>query len=160
MITNNFMKLALEQAKIALAKNEVPVGAVIVENNKVLSLAHNSTSLTFDPTAHCEILSIRKACFDKQSFRLDNCDIYVTLEPCLMCFWAIRLARIKRIYYALADEKFGAISNNSIEKSSNYAYPKIEIYDGICESESKELLQNFFQSKRAKQHEKIYQKDL
>lgn len=160
MIANNFMKLALDQARIALEKNEVPVGAVIVENNVVLSATYNSTSLNFDATAHCEILAIQKACFDKQSFRLDNCDIYITLEPCMMCFWAIRLAKIKRIYYALADEKFGAISNNLIQKNSNLAYPKIEIYDGIGKTESKELLQHFFQLKRAKQHEKIYKKDL
>ncbi|GDX36528.1 tRNA-specific adenosine deaminase [Alphaproteobacteria bacterium] len=155
MQPNYFMQYALKQAQIAYDKDEVPIGAVIVENNKIIASAHNSNLLDCDATAHCEILAIRRACLYKNSPRLDNCDIYITVEPCAMCYSAISLAHIKRIYFAINDEKFGAISNNLKEFTQKLCYHQPEIYDGIAHSESKILLQNFFQIKRNKKNVKI-----
>src|SRR3989344_2854922 len=113
MTKNHFMDEALKQARIAFENDEVPVGAVLVENDKIIATAFNK-NLTFrDPTAHAEILVLRQAAEIKNSPRLDGCDLYVTLEPCAMCAAAISLARIKRIYYAASDKKFGAVENGA-----------------------------------------------
>jgi tRNA(adenine34) deaminase len=149
------MQYALKQAQIAFDKDEVPIGAVIVENNKIIASAHNSNHLHCDATAHCEIIAIRQAGLYKNSPRLDNCDIYVTVEPCIMCYYAIALSRIKRIFYGVNDEKFGAISNNLKEFTQKLCYHQPEIYDDIAHSESKLLLQKFFQIKRNKNNVKI-----
>ncbi|MDX2083127.1 MAG: nucleoside deaminase [Rickettsiales bacterium] len=144
----NFMAEAIAQAKIAFEKDEVPVGAIIVENNKIIARSHNNNLHLKDPTAHAEILALRQASLIKNSSRLDNCDIYITLEPCVMCAAAISLARIRRIYYAASDEKFGAIENGIKIFHSSSCYHKAEIYSGICEEEAKEILRKFFKSKR------------
>ena len=148
MSQNNFMKLALEQAQIAFDKDEVPVGALVVENGEILSQTHNQNISLSDPTAHAEILALRQAANIKKSPRLDGCDLYVTLEPCSMCASAIALSRIRRVYYALSDEKFGAVENGCRIFHNNFTFYKPEIYSGFYERESKELLQQFFQSKR------------
>lgn len=145
---NNFMKEALKQAKIAFEKDEVPVGAVIVENGKIITTSHNQNLILKDPTAHAEILVMREAAKIKDSARLDGCDLYVTLEPCAMCASAIALARIRRIYYAASDVKFGAVENGARIFSSTSCHHKPEIYSGISEEESKELMQSFFRNKR------------
>lgn len=160
MIANHFMQLALRQAQLAFENNEVPIGAVIVENKEVIASSFNKNITNFDPTAHCEIIAIREACLQKKSPRLDNCDIYVTVEPCSMCFTAISLARINRLFFGVNDQKFGAISNNLSLFKNTQAYHKVEIYDGICALESKELLQKFFQIKRSMNHGKVQQKNL
>jgi tRNA(Arg) A34 adenosine deaminase TadA len=145
---NDFMKLALEQAKIAFEKNEVPVGAVIVENGRILAATHNQNLLLKDPTAHAEVLVLREAAKVKNQHRLDDCDLYVTLEPCAMCAAAISLTRIRRVYYAISDEKFGAVENGARIFNSKSCHHFPEIYSGFCEEESKNLLQNFFKLKR------------
>jgi tRNA(Arg) A34 adenosine deaminase TadA len=145
---NNFMEEALKQAKIAFEKDEVPVGAVIVENGKIIAASHNQNLILKDPTAHAEILVIRKAANIKDSARLDGCDLYVTLEPCAMCASAIALARIRRVYYAASDIKFGGVENGVRIFSSTSCHHKPEIYSGISEEESKELMQSFFRNKR------------
>lgn len=145
---NNFMEAALAQARLAFEKDEVPVGAVIVEGGKIISSAHNCNLTKKDPTAHAEILTLRKAAEIKGSSRLDNCDLYVTLEPCAMCAAAISLARIRRIYYAASDKKFGAVENGARIFASSSCHHKPEVYSGISEEESKKLLQDFFRSKR------------
>ncbi len=142
------MEEALNQAKLAFNSDEVPVGAVVVENGKIISAAFNQNIKLHDPTAHAEILAIRNAAKFKKSSRLDNCDIYITLEPCAMCAAAISLARIKRVYYAISDEKFGAIENGVHFFSNKNCHHKPEIYSRISETESKNLLQNFFKNKR------------
>jgi tRNA(adenine34) deaminase len=148
MKNNNFMEQALSQAQIAFKKDEVPVGAIIVENGKIIAVAHNQNLELSDPTAHAEILALRQAAKIKNSSRLDGCDIYVTLEPCAMCAAAIALARIKRVYYAASDQKFGAVENGVNFFSSSSCYHKPEIYSGIFEEDSRLLLQKFFKSKR------------
>ena len=147
---NNFMLEALNQAKIALSCDEVPVGAVIVENNQIISSAFNQNRQKCDPTAHAEIIALKKACEIKKSSKLENCDIYITLEPCAMCLIALSYARIRRIYYGVNDEKFGAIESNPLFLGSQNAYFKSEFYSGICAEESKIILQNFFKNKRNK----------
>lgn len=145
---NNFMEAALAQARLAFEKDEVPVGAIIVEDGKIISSAHNCNLTQKDPTAHAEILTLRKAAEIKGTSRLDNCDLYVTLEPCAMCAAAIALARIRRVYYAASDKKFGAVENGVRFFSSSSCHHQPEVYSGIAEEESKKLLQDFFRSKR------------
>lgn len=142
------MKEALIQAKIAFEKDEVPVGAVIVENGKVIASSHNQNLYLKDPTAHAEILALRQAAKVKNSARLDGCDIYVTLEPCPMCAAAISLSRIRRVYYAASDEKSGGVENGPKVLNSSSCHHKPEIYPGISEEEAKKLLIDFFKSKR------------
>lgn len=150
MQNNNFMQIALKQAQLAFENNEVPVGAIIIENNQIISSAHNLCHAQKNPLAHCELIAIQQACTFKNSRYLSGCDIYITLEPCLMCYGAIALAKIRRIYFGATDEKFGAISNNFNIFKQPLAYHKTEVYGGIGEGKSKELLQKFFQIKRNK----------
>jgi tRNA(adenine34) deaminase len=147
-VKNNFIEEALRQAKIAFEKDEVPVGAVIVENGKIIAATHNQNLYLKDPTAHAEILALREAAKIKNSPRLDECDLYVTLEPCAMCASAIALARIRRVYYAASDQKFGAVENGAQIFSSSSCFHRPEIYSGIAEEDAKELMIKFFKSKR------------
>lgn len=140
---------ALNQAKIAFNLGEVPVGAVIVKNNQIISKAHNQNISLQDSTAHAEILVIRKAGEILQNYRLDNCDLYVSLEPCSMCASAISLARIKRLYYAASDEKSGGVETGAKIFTHQQCHHKPEIYSNINASESAELLKSFFLKKRA-----------
>ena len=142
------MEEALKQAQIAFEKDEVPVGAVIVENGKILAKSHNGNRTSNDPTAHAEILALREAAKIKNSPRLDECDLYVTLEPCAMCAAAIALSRIRRVYFAAADKKFGAVENNIHFFKSSACFHQPEVYSGIDEEESINLLKSFFQKKR------------
>lgn len=148
MKQNQFMLAALKQAEIAFSKNEVPVGCVIIEKEKVIAASYNQNISLNDPTAHAEILALRQAALLKNSHRLDDCDLYVTLEPCVMCVAAISLSRIRRIYYSLSDKKFGAIENGIRFFSLKSSYHKPEIYSGFSEQKSKELLVDFFKLKR------------
>lgn len=145
---NDFMKEALRLAKVAFDKGEVPVGAVIVENGKIIASSYNQNRLMNDSTAHAEILALKRASNFKKNHRLDGCDLYVTLEPCTMCAAAISLSRIKRVYYSLPDEKFGAVENGVRFFSSKTCQHKPEFYSGFLEESSKKLMVDFFVSKR------------
>lgn len=147
---NKFMLEALKQAAIAASKDEVPVGAVIVCDGKIIALGNNQNLTNIDPTAHAEIIALRAASIVKNSARLDDCDLYVTLEPCAMCAAAISLARIRSVFYACGDKKFGAVENGVRFFASSSCFHRPEIYSGIGENESKEMLQNFFRKKRDK----------
>lgn len=142
------MAEALNQAKIAAKQDEVPVGAVVVCDGEIIALAHNQNLTLIDPTAHAEIVALRAAATIKGSSRLDDCDLYVTLEPCAMCAAAISLARIRNVFYACGDAKFGAVENGVRFFASSSCYHKPEVYSGIGESESKKMLQDFFKKKR------------
>ena len=145
----SFMDQALEQAEIAFKKDEVPVGAIIVDKNKqIIAQSYNQNISLKDPTAHAEILVIRTACLLKNSHRLDGCDLYVTLEPCAMCAAAISLARIERLYYAVPDSKFGAVENGTKFFSNRSCYHKPQIYSQIGYDKSIKLLKKFFSKKR------------
>lgn len=144
------MKQALEQAEIAFNVDEVPIGAVVVDSKtkQVIARAHNQNIALKDATAHAEILAIRQACLVKNSSRLDDCDLYVTLEPCPMCSSAISLARIRRLYYGAADIKFGGVENGARVFSASSCHHKPEIYNGIDVAKAEQLLRKFFTLKR------------
>jgi len=147
-----FMKEALKQAKLAYKNDEVPIGAIIVNSktDEIIAKAYNKTIKLNDPTAHAEILAIRKACKKIGNYRITNCDLYVTLEPCNMCASAISWARINKLCYATKDEKFGAIDSTTqffSQKNQNY---KPKISSGLLGQESARLLKDFFHTKRKK----------
>ena len=145
MNENNYMELAIEHAKKAALLDEVPVGAVLVDeiNQEILSIRHNEIVSQNNPLKHAEILVIEEACKLKKSRYLVNTVIYVTLEPCAMCAAAISEARIKKIYFGAYDEKKGAIENG-IRIFNNKNYFKPEIYGGIKENECSLILKIFF----------------
>ena len=144
------MAHALEQADDASQLGEVPVGAVLVDaiNGKTLSLAGNGIESLNDPTAHAEILVIREAASQIKQTRLENCDLYVTLEPCAMCAMAISLARIRRLYFGAYDPKYGAVDHGPriFQGTSCHHHP--EVYGGINERASQKLLRAFFKERR------------
>ncbi len=143
------MDYALELARRAAELGEVPVGAVVVgSGNRLLSSAHNETLTGMDPTAHAEILAIRRACEKTQSQRLTECDLYVTLEPCAMCAAAISFARIRRLYFAAPDEKGGGVEHGPRFYSSPTCHHAPEVYSGIGEREARALLKRFFLDRR------------
>lgn len=146
---NLFMNEALKEAEKAYKKNEVPVGAVIVCNNKIISRAHNKRVRNNQTISHAELLAITKANKKLKSWRLEDCEIYVTLEPCAMCAGAIMQARIKKVYFATKDLKSGALGGkfNLFENEFNHT---VEVNYGILELESKKLIQKFFKELRGK----------
>jgi tRNA(adenine34) deaminase len=138
-----FMREALKEAKIAFDNNEVPIGAVLVCNNTIIAKAHNQTELLQDPTAHAEILALTAGTTKLGSKYLDECTLYVSLEPCSMCAGACFWTRVGRIVYAAQDKKRGfELFSRAI------LHPKTKLEKGILEKESKELLKMFFESKR------------
>jgi tRNA(adenine34) deaminase len=143
-----FMSEALEQARAAGAAGEVPVGCVIVHDGEVIARAHNRTLTDRDPTAHCELLAIRAAARVLASERLNDCDLYVTLEPCTMCAAAISFARIRRLYYGAADPKGGAVESGVRFLTAPTCHHRPEVYGGIGEREAAALLKDFFRSRR------------
>jgi tRNA(adenine34) deaminase len=149
MAGNNFMAIALEQARSAAARGEVPVGAVIVRGGDVLAQAGNRTLADRDPTAHAELLAIRAAARALGTERLTDCDLYVSLEPCAMCAAAISFARIRRLYYGAADPKGGAIDNGVRFFNAPTCHHRPEVYGGIAEREAGALLKEFFQARRS-----------
>ncbi|EAQ25351.1 hypothetical protein ROS217_04635 [Roseovarius sp. 217] len=143
------METALDEARAAALRGEVPVGAVIVAPSGVLvARAGNRTRELSDPTAHAEILAIRAACAALGSERLTGHDLYVTLEPCAMCASAIASARIARLYYGAADPKSGGVAMGARVFSHPQCHHVPEIYDGIAATESETLLKTFFRDRR------------
>lgn len=143
-----FMQFALDEAHRAATRGEVPVGAVIVLDNQVLARAHNQTRALKCPTGHAEILAIEIATKQLDNARLNECDLYVTLEPCAMCAGAISHARIRRLYYGAEDAKGGAVESGVRFFSQPTCHHAPEVYSGIKEREAAELLKTFFAKKR------------
>ncbi|MGB7256461.1 MAG: nucleoside deaminase [Pseudolabrys sp.] len=144
----SFMQTALEEARAAAARGEVPVGCAIVRDGFVIAHAGNRTLGDRDPTAHAELLAIRAATVVTGSERLTDCDLYVTLEPCAMCAAAMSFARIRRLYFGAADPKGGAVENGVRLFASPTCHHRPEIYGGINESEGGALLKEFFAARR------------
>ena len=144
----SFMALALDEARAAAARGEVPVGAVVVRGDQVLSRAGNRTRELSDPTAHAEMLAIRAACAALGSERLVGCDLYVTLEPCPMCAAAISAARVGRLYFGAADPKSGGVTVGARVFTHPQCHHVPEVYDGIGAGEAEALLKSFFAAKR------------
>ena len=142
------MRLALEQARAAAAAGEVPVGAVVTRGDEVLAATRNMMRSSVDPTAHAEIVALRQAAEALRSPRLDECDLWVTLEPCAMCAAAIGLARIGRLYFGASDPKGGAVLHGPRIFSQPTCHHSPEIYAGIGEGEAAELLRGFFLERR------------
>ncbi len=142
------MALALAEARAAASRGEVPIGAVLVRDGAVIAAAGNRSRELNDPTAHAEMLVVRKACAVLGAERLTGCDLYVTLEPCPMCAAAISFARIRRLYYGAADPKGGAVESGVRFYASPTCHHAPEIYGSIRESEAAELLRDFFRGKR------------
>jgi tRNA(adenine34) deaminase len=144
----SFMDMALEEARAAGARGEVPVGSVIVRDGAVVGRAGNRTLADRDPTAHAEIIAIRQAAASLGSERLEDCDLYVSLEPCAMCAGAVAFARIRRLYYGAADPKGGAVDNGVKFFGSPSCHHRPEVYGGLAEAEAGALLKDFFRERR------------
>jgi cytosine deaminase len=144
------MRSALEEARAAGARGEVPIGAVIVDaSGAVVSRQGNRTRELADPTAHAEILAIRDVCRQRGTQRIDDVDLYVTLEPCAMCAAAISFARIQRLYYAAADPKGGAVESGPMLFAQPTCHHAPEVYGGMADVEAAELLRAFFRARRS-----------
>jgi tRNA(adenine34) deaminase len=148
MPTHTFMELALDEAYAAADAGEVPIGCVIVCDGDLIAQAGNRTLAERDPTAHAEMVAIRRAAEALGSERLVDCDLYVTLEPCTMCAAAISFARIRRLYYGAADPKGGAVESGVRYFSAATCLHRPEVYGGIGETEAAALLRQFFAARR------------
>lgn len=144
----SYMDHALDEAKAAAERGEVPVGAVVVRDGVVLAAAGNRTRELNDPTAHAEVLAIRAACAAEGAERLTGADLYVTLEPCPMCAAAISNARIARLYYGAADPKSGGVAQGARVFDHPQCHHVPEVYDGLREAEASAVLMSFFAAKR------------
>jgi tRNA(adenine34) deaminase len=143
-----WMSFALEQARKAEEEGEVPVGAVLVKDGLVVASAHNQPISTNDPTAHAEIQLLRAAGEELKNYRLTGTSLYVTLEPCAMCLGAIMHARVERIVFGAHDPKTGVCGSSENLINANCFNHKITLISGVLENESKQLLKNFFNSRR------------
>lgn len=147
-LTEKFMKAALKLAVKADEKNEVPVGAVVVFDGKIIARAHNSRSTAADPTAHAEILALRKAGKKLGHWNLEGCELYVTKEPCVMCSGAVVLSRIKKVWFGAYDKRFGCcgtVYNLAADKTFNH---RAETEGGVMELQCAKLLTDFFKERR------------
>jgi tRNA(adenine34) deaminase len=139
-----FMFTALQEAEQALSEEEVPVGAVVVHKNKIIGRGRNQVELLKDPTAHAEIIALSAAGNYLRDWRLNECDVYVTLEPCIMCTGALLSSRINNLYFAAYDPKYGACGSlYNLAEDGKYNH-KIKVFSGIYSNESVQLLKNFF----------------
>lgn len=143
------MAIALEQAKLAYSKDEVPIGAVLVKDNQVLAVGYNQCISNHDPSAHAECVAIRAAAQKLGNYRLNDTTLYVTLEPCAMCAGLLVHARIKRLVFATREPKAGAIVStlNMLERLENNH--KIDVSEGVLANESSALISQFFKQRRA-----------
>ena len=144
----SIMDIALEEAREAAARGEVPVGAVVVRNGEIIAKGGNRTRELNDPTAHAEMLVIREACSALNSERLTGCDLYVTLEPCAMCAGAISFARLERLYFAASDPKGGGVEHGPRLFTQPTCHHAPDVYSGIGDGQASEMLRDFFKSRR------------
>ena len=151
-IDEKWMKIAMDEANLAMNEEEIPVGAVLIQNNKLIARSHNQPIKNNDPTAHAEIQLLRKAGEQQKNYRLIGSTIYVTLEPCTMCFGAMVHARIERIVFGASDFKTGVCGSCINLNKENFFNHNIAITGGVLENESSELLKLFFKSRRDNQN--------
>src|SRR3954464_3020128 len=148
MAPPSYMQMALDEARAAQDRGEVPVGCVIVRDGEVVARAGNRTLADRDPTAHAELLALRAAAAALGTERLTDCDLYVTLEPCTMCAAAMSFARVRRLYFGAPDPKGGAVENGVRFFDAPTCHHRPEVYGGIAEGEAAALLQEFFRARR------------
>ena len=151
-----WMQIAISEANLAKSKDEIPVGAVLIQNNELIAQAHNQPISHNDPTAHAEIQVLRIAAKQQSNYRLVGSTIYVTLEPCTMCLGAMMHARIKRIVFGASDPKTGVCGSCANLTSEAFFNHRIAVLGGILENESKAILQSFFKLRRKEQAKKNY----
>ena len=149
MDKNSFMEEALIEAKKALKKGEVPIGAVVVLGEDIIGRGYNQPITNNDPTAHAEIMALRDAAMNLKNYRLKDTLVFTTLEPCLMCAGALVHARIKKLIYSASDPKSGVIESNGNLMQSAFLNHKISYEGGILKEDSSEILKNFFLKKRS-----------
>ncbi len=149
-MTNRFMQEAMTEARIALEIGEIPIGAVIVKDNQIIARGHNLRQTYRDATLHAEVVAIREACKVLGDWRLDDCDIYVTLEPCTMCSGAIINSRMRRVFFGAYDAEYGGAGGKIDLFAPCYFGSKTEVYGGIMEKECTDFLNDFFKSIREK----------
>jgi tRNA(adenine34) deaminase len=147
-----WMEIALNEANIAMDENEIPVGAVLVKNDRLIAQSHNQPIKKNDPTAHAEIQLLREAGLKEKNYRLIGSTLYVTLEPCAMCFGAMIHARIERVVFGASDPKTGVCGSCINLNEESFFNHKISITGGILKNESSELLRLFFKTKRDNQN--------
>ena len=147
-LDDKYMKLALEQAGIAEDNGDVPIGAVIVYQNQIIGKAYNQREQLKDPTAHAEIIALTQAAAFLESWRLQGCTIYVTLEPCPMCAGALVLARLDRLVYGCDDPKTGAVKSLYTITTDERLNHRLEVVSGVLEETCREQLQQFFARRR------------
>lgn len=145
-----YMRLAIAEARKAEVLDEVPIGAIVVYNGKVIGRGHNMREKFQDVTYHAEMLAIMEACTALHSWRLEDCDLYVTLEPCIMCSGAIINARIKNVYYGAKDPKAGAVDSLYHLLNDSRLNHQVNVYSGILGDECSQMLKNFFRAIRKK----------
>lgn len=143
-----FMNIAIKEALKAKAIDEVPIGCIVVKDDKVIARSFNKREKTQDPTGHAEIKTLQKAAKKLNSWRLEDCDLYVTLEPCIMCSGAIIQSRIRRVYFGAYDPKGGAFGSSINVLDANNINHHPEIIGGVLEEECSNLLTNYFKEKR------------
>ena len=148
-----YMKTAIEQAQIAEENGDVPIGAVIVYENKIIGKAYNQREQLQDPTAHAEIIALTQAAAFLESWRLNDCTMYVTLEPCLMCAGALVLARMDRLVYGCDDPKTGAVVSLYNILNDERLNHIIKVTSGVLADECSGLLQNFFRRRRIEKNQ-------
>ncbi len=142
------MQIALNEAHIAAQQGEMPVGAVVVKNGEVIGIGHNIRNEKSDPTLHAEIVAIRKACEKLSDWRLTDCDLYVTLEPCVMCSGAIINSRMRSVYFGAYDPEYGGAGGRIDLFSKSYFGSNTTVYAGIMEDECTSMLKEFFANLR------------
>jgi tRNA(adenine34) deaminase len=149
-----WMMKALEAAREAERRGEVPIGAIVVANERVLALAGNRTRTDCDPTAHAEIIALREAAQSVGNYRLTDATLYSTIEPCAMCAGALVQARVARLVYGARDERFGAVESKFRLCDSSSLNHRMEIASGVLEAECRELMQEFFRTRRGEIRQK------
>ena len=148
MAREEFMDAALEQARLALAAGEVPIGAVVVIDDEIVARAFNQPISSCDPTAHAEVLVVRQAARVVGNYRLTAADVYVTLEPCLMCVGALVHARVRSLIYGAAEPKTGALVSTARALETPGLNHRFDVAGGVREEAARELIQQFFREKR------------
>jgi tRNA(adenine34) deaminase len=143
-----YMGIALKEAKKSLKKDDVPVGAIIIKDNKIIAKAHNNKENKGIATYHAEVIAIEKACKKMNNWRLEGCTMYVTLEPCLMCAGAILQARIDKLVYSTENKKFGSVTSINDVLNNKKNNHKVDVVSGIMKKESQKILKDFFKDKR------------
>ncbi len=156
MLIKEYMKMAVEEAKLSLEAGDVPVGAIIVHKDTVIAKAHNEVENCNNPLAHAEILAIKKAITALNTKYLIDCDMYVTLEPCTMCAGAIVLSRLRRLYIGADDLKAGACGSVYNLVQNNRLNHSVELYQGILKDECSGLISDFFRNLRENKRQSKY----